>query len=336
MKKNIFLIISSIITIISIGIINSPYTNAIDLNQTGSSNISACSMLASTNVYGQITSEGSCQFITPNANGMVTRIIIDTATQIPAKSIITISGRYANDFNLGFIGIPGNNNLTPLASNTTINEGQKQLSFQYTFYTPTALNTLQFIGDLWTVNSGQVRIDLNPIQFVTLTNEPTREQIQQIETKLNNIYSVIINGITDDTSNISDKIDQVATDTATQTEIEENREEREQEDRDNLEERKDDTDTEANEAGSDASQTGQTLFQAFGQFVTALTNISGTSCRLPDMQIYSLTLNNMDLCQFNIPPAIMALASIGMVFIIVPLGIHLVKKMLNLYKEITG
>jgi hypothetical protein len=108
------------------------------------------------------------------------------------------------------------------------------------------------------------------------------------------------------------------------------------EDRDNLESQSTSTDNAASNSGQAATNTGTTLFGAFTQFVSALSNVSGSSCVLPNMQVYSLDLGQMDLCTYDIPPQIMALVSIGMVFIIVPLGIHLVKKMLSLYKEITG
>lgn len=112
--------------------------------------------------------------------------------------------------------------------------------------------------------------------------------------------------------------------------------EKELEDRDNIESQSTTTDNQAENAGQSAESTGTTLFTAFSQFFTALTNVNGSSCVLPNMQVYSLNLGQMDLCTYDIPPQIMALVSIGMVFIIVPLGIHLVKRMLSLYKEITG
>ena len=112
--------------------------------------------------------------------------------------------------------------------------------------------------------------------------------------------------------------------------------EKELEDRDNLEEQSETTDGQADTASNAAEQTGTTLFGAFTQLLTALTNVSGNSCTLPSMQVYSLNLGRMDLCTFTVPSQITALVSIGMVFIIVPLGIHLVKRMINLYKEITG
>lgn len=116
----------------------------------------------------------------------------------------------------------------------------------------------------------------------------------------------------------------------------EQEQQQELEDRDNLESQSASTDNEASTAGQSAANTGTTLFGAFTQLFNALTNVSGSSCTLPNMQIYSLDLGQLDLCTYTIPPQIMALVSIGMVFIIVPLGIHLVKKMINLYKEITG
>lgn len=112
--------------------------------------------------------------------------------------------------------------------------------------------------------------------------------------------------------------------------------EKDDEDRSNIESQSDSTDADAQEQGDDASETGTSLFAAFTQLLAALTNVSGDSCTLPAMQVYTLDFGNMNLCQYDIPPQIMALVSIGMVFIIVPLGIHLVRKMIGLYKEITG
>lgn len=112
--------------------------------------------------------------------------------------------------------------------------------------------------------------------------------------------------------------------------------EKDNEDRSNIESQSTSTDNEANDGGDDASETGTSLFSAFTQLLSALTNVNGNTCTLPAMQVYSLNLGNMNLCQYDIPPQIMALVSIGIVFIIIPLGINLVKRMISLYKEITG
>lgn len=112
--------------------------------------------------------------------------------------------------------------------------------------------------------------------------------------------------------------------------------EKELEDRDNIESQSSTTENQADNASNAAETTGTTLFGAFTQLLTALTNVNGNSCTLPNMQVYSLNLGSMNLCTYAIPSQISALVSIGMVFIIVPLGIHLVKRMLSLYKEITG
>lgn len=110
----------------------------------------------------------------------------------------------------------------------------------------------------------------------------------------------------------------------------------EQDDRNDLSEQQGDTEQQASSAGQQATTTGTTLYAAFTQLITALGSVNGNSCVLPNMSVYSLNFNNMDLCIFDIPPQIMALVSIGMVFIIVPLGINLVKRMISLYKEIIG
>lgn len=109
-----------------------------------------------------------------------------------------------------------------------------------------------------------------------------------------------------------------------------------QDDRNNLQGQQGSNEQQANTAGNQARNTGTTLYAAFTQLVTALGSVNGNSCVLPNMSVYSLSFDNMDLCTFDIPPQIMALVSIGMVFIIVPLGINLVKRMISLYKEIIG
>lgn len=325
-----------LVMVCALSIMNVPSAHSISYNNSEFINLTGGS-IHTNNVY---------QMTANNGKATIDRAVTDTSLlnyialnfngTIPKNSIVSVIIRFARDISTG-TQYPNTGWTSKSSAYSLINSSTGDFGYNYiSLYTDANIsNELDIFTGANVSLGNHVYIDVSNISYTTLNEEPTKEQIDTIGATLNNIYSTI-SGMITDTSNVSDKIDQIAIDTATQTEIEEDREEREQEDRDNLEERKDDTDTEANEAGSDASQTGQTLFQAFGQFVTALTNISGTSCRLPDMQIYSLTLNNLDLCQFNIPPSIMALASIGMVFIIVPLGIHLVKKMLNLYKEITG
>lgn len=112
--------------------------------------------------------------------------------------------------------------------------------------------------------------------------------------------------------------------------------EKDDQDRQDIENQSSDNQDQADDAGDEADQTGQTLMQAFGSLITALTSVHETSCTLPNMSVYSLDLNNIDLCAVGLPSGIAALVGIGMCLIIVPLGIHLVKKMISLYKEIVG
>lgn len=297
--------------------------NAIDFDEAGSANITGCSMtVVSTTVFGTPTSpQGGCIFMTPQVSGLANTLRIDLSTPIPGKSLVSVSGRYANDANINFIGLPGSASLIPISSSFSINEGQNQLPFQYVFYTPAPLNTLVFSGELWFVNSGKVRIDLNTIQFATLTNEPTRAQLQQIITTLGTYNQNL--------SNINTNVDNI-------WQYLQDKEDQDEEDRDNIEQQSTDNQDAADDAGNEADQAGQTLLQAFGSLITALTSVHETSCTLPNMSVYSLNLNNIDLCAVSLPSGVAALVSIGMVLIIVPLGIHLVKKMISLYKEITG
>ena len=162
---------------------------------------------------------------------------------------------------------------------------------------------------------------VSPIYYVALEYTPTRTQIQSIITKLNT-YDSTFSNINSNLQDIKDYL--------------EDKEDQEQDDRDNIEQQSTDNQDAADDAGDEANQTGQTLLQAFGSLITALTSVHETTCTLPNMNVYSLNLNNIDLCAVSLPAGIAALVSIGMVLIIVPLGIHLVKKMISLYKEITG
>lgn len=107
-------------------------------------------------------------------------------------------------------------------------------------------------------------------------------------------------------------------------------------DRENIEEQSEQTEEQSQDASDEANQQGQTLLEAFGSLITAITNIHTTNCTIPNFSIYGLNFQNMDFCQFNVPNGLMAIASIGMVFIFVPLGINLVKRMIALYNEILG
>lgn len=116
----------------------------------------------------------------------------------------------------------------------------------------------------------------------------------------------------------------------------EQNQQQDQQDRDNVQNTSNNAQQSGNNAGQAATQKGQTLMQAFSSLITAITNIHATDCNLPNFAIYGLQFNNMNMCLFEMPSAIMTLASIGMVFIIVPLGINLVKRMIALYNEIIG
>lgn len=112
--------------------------------------------------------------------------------------------------------------------------------------------------------------------------------------------------------------------------------EKDNQDRTDLQTQQEETDETAEDQEEAAKTTGQTLFSAFSSLVSALGNVHQTNCRLPNMSVYTITLNNMDLCSVNLPNGVSALAGIAMCFIIVKMGISLVHRMLNLYKEIIG
>lgn len=107
-------------------------------------------------------------------------------------------------------------------------------------------------------------------------------------------------------------------------------------DRADLENQSSDTSDSADEQGAEASETGTTLLGVFSAFVSALATIHETNCRLPSMTVYGMELGQMDLCTFDVPPGIIALATVGMVFIIVPLSFNLARRLVNLFRSFQG
>ena len=121
-----------------------------------------------------------------------------------------------------------------------------------------------------------------------------------------------------------------------QLRIQQQQEERERQYEQQLRELYGDSYTDGDTEAENVEQGGQSLMQALNSLISALGNIHETNCNLPNFNIYGMNFNNMNMCTFTPPQPIMALASIGMVFIIVPLGIHVLKRILNLYNEILG
>lgn len=112
--------------------------------------------------------------------------------------------------------------------------------------------------------------------------------------------------------------------------------EQEQQDRENIQNQSDQADQQGQDAGDAAAEKGQTLLQAFGSLITALQQVHVTNCNLPNVTVYSLQLTNMNMCSVSLPTGVSALIGISISVLIVLLGIKLVKRMLKLYKEITG
>lgn len=186
------------------------------------------------------------------------------------------------------------------------------------------------------VNFNSIDIKISPIYLVFLRAEPTRQQISDITAILNTLNENIDLLVDNKIESVITILNSLASDSDRTADAVEEQNEKDDQDRQDIESQSSNTDTEANEQGDEATQTGTSLFSAFTQLLGALTNVNGNTCTLPEMQVYTLNMGNLNLCQYDIPPQIMALVSIGMVFIIVPLGINLVKRMISLYKEITG
>lgn len=110
--------------------------------------------------------------------------------------------------------------------------------------------------------------------------------------------------------------------------------EQDQQDRENVQNTSEQAQEDGEDAGEQAETTGQTLLQAFGSLVSALSNVHETNCNLPDMQVYSLRLTNLNMCSVSLPTGVNTLIGVGMCLLIATLGYKLVKRMYNMYKEI--
>lgn len=119
-------------------------------------------------------------------------------------------------------------------------------------------------------------------------------------------------------------------------EIAEQQRQQDQEDRNNVSSASDQAEGDGDSASSDASGKTTSLAGAAGTLISAVTSMHETNCKIPNFSIYGMQFNDMDFCQFPLPSGLSALASVGMVFLMVPFGIKVIKRMLNLYSEILG
>lgn len=117
---------------------------------------------------------------------------------------------------------------------------------------------------------------------------------------------------------------------------EEKMNDKDDEDRQNLENQTSETESDANEQGAAAESTGTSLLGVFSSFVSSLAQIHETNCLLPTISVYGLDLGRLDLCTFDVPPGIIALATVGMIFIIVPLSFHLARRLINIFRSFQG
>lgn len=311
---------------------------ALDFRETGERGFETCTIDVAGFPQTGVATLGRCAFISSTDNypnhrtGWVNGFNGTFSPALPGKSLIILSGRYVIPGDKhNFVGFSGTSQLSVVFSsfNHSQNSNNYTTSFTYVLYTPYPLSNIAFDspGAMWQA-AYETRIDISKINYITLTDEPTQQQINALSGFISTVNNSVLTGnntLTDIESLTQDIKDYL-----------EDKEDQEQDDRDNIEQQSSSTETDANEQGDEATQTGTSLFSAFTQLLGALTNVNGNSCTLPAMQVYSLNLGNMNLCQYDIPPQIMALVSIGMVFIIIPLGINLVKRMISLYKEITG
>lgn len=276
---------------------------AIDFDETGTSNITSCTILiGTTNLTGTIV-DGGCTFF-PTATGWTNRMIFDLSVAIPGKSIITITGRYSNDATLSFVGLGEYNNLVKLSEQTSLNTTNNQMAFTAIYYTQVPLNSIRLEGgQMFFVNSGQVRVDIQSIGFITLTDEPTRNQINEIKNNLNTtngnleIIRENIKTIIENSQKTAEKDDQ---------------------DRTNIETQQTDTNETTSDAEKSTNQATSSLIDTMTSVIGAITGASArSSCVLSGKLNDAMGENfSVDFCALDPPPALIAILNIPMALVI--------------------
>lgn len=256
----------------------------------------------------------------------IKRLHLCTTSTIPASSLFSFNISYYSD---GYKPLPltVRDGYVSLVSTSYAEYG----AATYSFWTDAPVSgcfDFYITSNLWGLMGNDAYLNISGINSIEFYEGVTYWDIQDVirtinagNTKLDDIIEAL-EGSQSEQERTADAVEE--------------QNQKDDQDRADIEEQSGETEQQGQDASDEANQQGQTLLEAFGSLITAITNIHTTNCTIPNFSIYGLNFQNMDFCQFNVPNGLMAIASIGMVFIFVPLGINLVKRMIALYNEILG
>lgn len=91
----------------------------------------------------------------------------------------------------------------------------------------------------------------------------------------------------------------------------------------------------ANTSGQQAEQTGTSLLSVFTGFVGAMSAINPSNCNLTG-DMGHINLGVINFCKDPVPIFVQIIGSIIIILMLVPLSIHLAKRMINLFRSFTN
>lgn len=108
-------------------------------------------------------------------------------------------------------------------------------------------------------------------------------------------------------------------------------------DREGVQDRSSSASDDGANASANAESATSSLLTAITGIYNQLLHPSITSCRVFGVQIYQLNLGTLDFCTgFDMPPALMAIGSIGMIGLVLLLGWSVLHATISLYNDLFG
>lgn len=335
------LLVLSIIFGLSLGV--SLNVKAIDYDESGIRSFTNCTIDVGGYTYAGIANNGGCSYITNTSisyrTGWANNFTMQMNAALPGKSLVILQGRYnIPGDNYAFTGFSGNSQLTPISSSFALEQDANSydLNFTYVFYTAVPLSSIVLDSplSLWVLNN-ETRVDFTKLSYVTITSEPTRQQIIQLQNSINEINAKstttnanleIIRGYLQDIISDSDR---------TADAVEEQNE-RDEQDRSNLESQSSESQSDSNDASQDTATATTNLIGALREFSTAMTGLSSSSCTLPEIQAYGFSLGNLNLCHYTPPAWVQAVTSTVVSFITLKLAIHVFYRVMGALDNVLG
>lgn len=277
-------------------------------------------------------------------HGYATSIVIDLASNIPARSIISISysvslyGQYTNSYT----GLNCMGRCVILANEESVDDDI--ITGHLLLYYSQEINSIQ-LGTSYPIDSSIVYSFLSPVSYALVpSNLNSSPDLSSIENYLSGINTnnrisaerllLILDAIDDLSLSIDQQQNIVDAINDTNDKLDEQND-RDQQDRDNIESQQDDISNDSDDSQDDAESTGTTLLAAFTSFVGAVTSASPSNCNL-NMDLGNLDMGNVNLCQLSPPAGFSAVASIFLILFCVPLSIATARKVINLFRSFQG